>query len=178
MVVVGPTVLRFGPSAALGLRAGPVVRAIGLGAVRVQVQRMLANREATFLGHAHLALFDFGVVELFDASALDAHEVVVVRALVQLEHRLAGLEMMALEDAGLLELGEDPVHGGETHVQSLGHEDPVDVFRREVAHLAALEKLENSKPRPRGLQAYGFQVVDVGHERISASGRGPVSAMI
>src|SRR2546428_464551 len=129
---------------------------------------MLANRKTAFLGHADLSLFDFGVVKLFDASALYAHEVIVVAVLVQLEHRFAGLEMMALEDAGLLELGEDPVHGGKTHVQSLVHEDPVDILRRKVAHLAALEKLENAQPRTRRLQAYGLQVVDVGHDRISA----------
>src|SRR5438309_11885819 len=139
---------------------------------------MLANRKTAFLGHADLTLFDFGVVELFDASALYAHEVIVVAALVQLEHRFAGLEMMALEDAGLLELGEDPVHGGKTHVQSLGHEYPVHLLRREVAHLGALAQLENSKPRPRGLQAYRDAVVDVGHERISASGRVAVYSLL
>jgi len=34
---------------------------------------------------------------------------IVMAAFVQLEHRLAGLEMMALKDAGMLELREDAV---------------------------------------------------------------------
>src|SRR6266540_375062 len=82
----------------LGLRAG-FVRAIRLGALGVQLQRVLANRKAAFRGDTHLALLDFGVVELFDAPALHAHQMVVMAALVQLENRLVGLEMVALEDA-------------------------------------------------------------------------------
>src|SRR5258705_12073964 len=102
---------------------------------------------------------------------------IVMAALVQLEHRLAGLEMMALEDARMLELREDAVDGREADVQSLVHEDPIDVLGRQVAYLAVFEKLQDSEPRPRGLQAAGLQVVDVGHGGI-ASGRVPVSAMI
>ena len=43
-----------------------------------------------------LAPLDLGVVELLDAAALEAHQVVVVLALVELEHRLAGFEVVAL----------------------------------------------------------------------------------
>src|SRR6266850_8089211 len=109
----------------LALRAG-LVRAIRLGAVGVQLQRMLSNRKPAFRGDPDLALLDFGVIELFDASALHAHEMIVMAALIQLEHRLSGLEMMALEDTRLLELREDAVDGREADVQSLVHEDPID----------------------------------------------------
>src|SRR5437879_5808990 len=138
---------------------------------------MPANRKAAFGGDTDLALLDLGVVKLFDAPALHAHQMVVMAALVQLEHRLVGLEVVALQDAGLLELSEDAVDGGEAYVQSLSDESPIDVFGRQVAHLAVLEKLQDSQPRARGLQAAGFQVVHVGHGE-SPRGRMPVSAII
>src|SRR6266699_5607889 len=84
-------------------------------------------------------------------------------ALVQLENRLVGLEMVPLEDASLFELGEDAVDRGQSDVQSLVDENPIDVLGRQVAHLAVFEKLQDSQPRARGLQAAGLQVVDVGH---------------
>src|SRR5882672_6236597 len=124
---------------------------------------MLANREAALRGYPDLTLLYFRVIKLFDASALHAHEMIVMATLIQLEHRLAGLEMMALEDAGPFELRKDAVDRGQPDVQSLVHQNPIDVFGRQVAHLAALEKLQDSQPRARGLQAAGLQVVDVGH---------------
>ena len=45
---------------------------------------------------------------------------VVVPALVELEHRLAGLEMLAGEEAGLLELREHPIDRGEADVDAFG----------------------------------------------------------
>jgi len=65
---------------------------------------VIADHEAALLRDLDLALLDFGVVELLDPSAGDAHQVIMVATLVQLEHRLARLEVMALEDAGMLEL--------------------------------------------------------------------------
>ena len=67
----------------------PLVRAGGLVAHRVQRQRVVLQVEAVGLGHGALALLDLGVVELLDAAAGQAHQVVVVLALVELEHRLA-----------------------------------------------------------------------------------------
>src|SRR5258708_35460204 len=113
----------------LALRAG-FMWAIRLGAVGVELQGMLANRKAAFRGDPDLALLDFGVVKLFDAPALHAHEMIVMAALVQLENRLVGLEMVALEDAGLVELGEEAVDRGQPDGQSLVDDDPIDVFGR------------------------------------------------
>ena len=73
---------------------------------------MLVNGETAILGDFGLAPLDFGVHEFFNLSALQAHQVVVMGALVQLEHRLAGLEVMPDEDARLFELGEHAVYRG------------------------------------------------------------------
>src|SRR6266699_5721167 len=112
---------------------------------------MLANCKAALRGDPDLALLDFRVIKLLDAPALHAHEMIVMAALIQLEHRLAGLEMMALEDAGLFELGEDAVDRGKPDVQSLVHENPIDVLGRQVAHLAVSKSF---KIRSRGPVAF------------------------
>src|SRR2546421_12173502 len=102
----------------LGLRAG-FVRAMRLGALGVQLQRVLANRKAAFRGDTDLALLDLGGVELFDAPALNAHQMVVVAAFIELEHRLVGLEVVALEYTGLLELREEAADRSEAFVHAL-----------------------------------------------------------
>ena len=72
---------------------------------------MLAHDEAAFLGDLDLALLDCGVEELFDPAALQADQVVVVLSFIQFEYRLAGFEMVALQQARLLELGQHAIHG-------------------------------------------------------------------
>ncbi len=88
---------------------------------------------------------------------------VVVAALVQLEDRLAGLEMLAREQAGLLELREHAVDGGEADVDALGDERLVDVLGGQMAHLARLEELEDLAPRQRRLEAAFLQALHRSH---------------
>lgn len=42
---------------------------------------------------------------------------VMMRALIELEDRLAGLKMVAAQQSGLLKLGEDPVNGCQTDIK-------------------------------------------------------------
>ena len=107
---------------------------------------MAAQREAARARDVGLAFFDVGVVELLDAAALQAEEVVMVPALVQLEYRLAGLEVLTRKQAGLLELREDAVDRRETHIDALGEERLVDILRGEMPDLARLEALEDLSP--------------------------------
>src|SRR5438552_12035534 len=46
------------------------MRALGLGAFRVQVERVLGNLKAAVLGDFVLALFDFRIEKFFHAAAL------------------------------------------------------------------------------------------------------------
>ena len=107
---------------------------------------MAAEREAARARDGGLAFFDVGVVELLDAAALQAEEVVMVPALVQLEYRLAGLEVLTRKQAGLLELREDAVDRRETHIDALGEKRFVDVLRGEMPDLARFEELEDLAP--------------------------------
>ena len=124
---------------------------------------MAAEREAARASDVSLAFLDVGVVELLDAAALQAEEVVVVPALVQLEYRLAGLEVLTREQAGLLELGEDAVDRGETDIDALGEKGLVDVLRGEVPHFARLEELEDLAPGQCRLEPAVLQALHRAH---------------
>jgi hypothetical protein len=122
---------------------------------------VVADREAAFLRDPPLALLDLGVVELLDPAALHAHEVIVVARVVELEHRLARLEVMALQEPGLLELREHAIHRRQTDVEPVGHQQPIDVLGRQMPHRALLEELEDAQPRGGRLEADRLQVVGV-----------------
>src|SRR5262245_49731068 len=123
-----------------------------LHALGVQVERVVGDLEAALVRDLLLPLLDLRVVELLDAPALQANEMVVVPALVQLEHRLARLEMVAREQARLLELRQDAVNGREPDVEAFAQQLAVDVLGREVPYLRRLEQVDDLEPRRRGLE--------------------------
>src|SRR5579864_1146918 len=139
------------------------MRAPGLGAIGVQVERVLADFEPTLLGDLRLALLDLGVVELLDAAALHAHEVIVVLPLVELEHRLAGFEMMPDEQSSLLELGQYAIDGRKSDVETVGEQELVDVLGGEMANLRRLEQIDDLEAGNRRLETGAFEVVRVAH---------------
>jgi hypothetical protein len=61
------------------------------------VQRVFADPKSSILRDFLLALLDLRIIELFDPTALQANQVIVMPALVELENRLAAFEMMAPE---------------------------------------------------------------------------------
>src|SRR5688572_23721412 len=139
------------------------VRTVLLDAVGVQGERMPVKREAALARDLVLALLDVGVIELLDPAALQAHQVVVVAALVELVNRLAGLEVLAREQPRLLELLEHAVDGGEADVDAVGEERLVDVLRGQVPHLARLEQLQDLAPGQSRLKAAILQALHRGH---------------
>ena len=81
---------------------------------------MLVDRESALLRDLDLPLLDLGVEEFLDAPAGQAHEMVVMLLVVELEDRLARLEMMADQKPRLLELGQYAVNGGESDIEAFG----------------------------------------------------------
>ena len=65
---------------------------------------MVGDSEALGLGYGLLAVFDFGVVKLFDLAAVKANQVVVVLAFVELVQRLATFKLAAAQNTRLFEL--------------------------------------------------------------------------
>ena len=110
------------------------VRAVRLVAFGVEVERVLLDDETAFARNALLAAFDFLVVELFDVSALDADQVIVVRAVLFFVDGLAGFKMAAVEQAGLFKLGERAINGGQADIDVFAQQHLVDIVCRQVAN--------------------------------------------
>jgi hypothetical protein len=89
--------------------------------------------------------------------------VVVVLALVELEHRLAALEVAARQQAGLLELHQHPVDRGQADVGVVGQQCLEHVLGGHVALRTALEHLQDLDARQRGLQAAALDLVALVH---------------
>jgi hypothetical protein len=120
---------------------------------------MAVQLEAALLCDRVLPALDIGVVELFDAPALQAYQVIVMPALAQLEHRFAGFEVLAREQARVLELGQHSVNGREPDVDAFRDQLAIDIFRGEMPHLARLEKLEDLAARKRRLETAFLQAL-------------------
>ena len=142
------------------------MRAIGLDAIGVQMQRVLGDDETALLGDLILVFFDLGVVELLDPPALHAHKMIVMGACVEFEHGAAGFEMMPLQQAGMLELGQHAIHSGEAGIESVGDQDLVYVLRGQVPHFALFEQVENLEARRGGLEADGLEILRLAHALI------------
>ena len=128
-------------------------RAARLAAMAVQRHRVIAQLVAQPGGDRFLAFFDRLVDELFDAAAVQTHDMVVMRSLVELEHGHAVFEMVPRHQARGLELREHAIHRGEADVLVRFDQALVDAFGRHVTRRAALENFEDLEPRSRDLEA-------------------------
>ena len=88
---------------------------------------------------------------------------VVMVALVQFVHRFAGFEVVAQQDAGLLELGEHAVDGGDADFDAVFQQDAVNVFRTQVQIGVGFEQVEDFQARAGNFQTVVFQLGDVVH---------------
>ncbi len=81
---------------------------------------MLDDGEAAFPGNLGLSTLNFRIVEFLDTTALQTNQVVMVLTVLELEHGLARFEMVPLQQAGLLELGEHAIDGSQTYIGMFG----------------------------------------------------------
>ena len=120
---------------------------------------MFLDGETAFLGDAVLAFFDFSVHKLLDLAALQANQVVVVIALLEFEHCLVAIEMVAHQQASLLELREHAIYRGQSNVLAVVGEQAIHFFGGHVTLVALFEQIENFQARQRGFQA---DVLEIG----------------
>src|SRR5579885_1290780 len=120
---------------------------------------MIGQIEAGSLDDVALPLLDHLVDELLDAAALQADDVVVMVTLVDLEHRLAALEVMAGHETRGLELRQHTIDGCESYVLPGIEQLLVDILRAHVPVRCALQDLENAEARQSRLQSRLFQLV-------------------
>ncbi len=94
-----------------------------------------------------LKLLDFLVTELFHMSALQAHDMVVMTAFVELEHGFAALEMMAHQQTSLLKLRQYAIYGCQANIVTRIDHHLIDIFCGQVTLVAFLEQLKDFKTR-------------------------------
>lgn len=124
---------------------------------------MFANLETSLAGNFGLPAFDLCVIEFLDPPALQADQMIVVMPFVDLEDGPVLFEVVALEQAGVLELGQDPVYGGEADVHAFVHQHPVDILGGQVANRSPFEQFEHLEARCSRLEAGVFEITDVAH---------------
>src|SRR6185295_19267156 len=117
----------------------------------VQGHRVVTQFVSQARSDLFLTLFDGLVDELFDASTVQTHDMVMMRPLVQLEDRHAVFEMMARDQARGLELRENAVHRRETNILVRLNEPLVNALGGHVTGRTSLEDFEDLESRPRDL---------------------------
>jgi hypothetical protein len=120
-------------------------------------------REPALPGDSVLSPLDLGIEKLFDSPTLQAYEVIVVPAFIELEHRLAAFEMVTDEQAGLRELRQDAIHGCKADIHVFREQKPVNILGGEMPFLAGFEEIEDFESRQRGLEPHALQVARCSH---------------
>ncbi len=133
------------------------VPAIGFGAMPVQGERVVLKLESTCPGDFHLTFLDIGIDEFLDATTLQAYQVVVMLALVELEERATRLEIAALENTRLFELGEHAIHGGQPDVVLEFQKLAKNIFGAHVPVPTLLEDFQNLHAGRSGLETGAAQ---------------------
>jgi len=67
------------------------------GAMSIQSQCMIGNGKAAFLRNMVLALLNFLIVKLFNPPAIEAHQMIMMRACIEFKHGLTGFEMITMQ---------------------------------------------------------------------------------
>ena len=106
-----------------------------------------------------LALFDPRVHELFDLAAIQAHDVIVMLALVQLENSGGAFEMMSTDQTRGFELRENAVHGRKANVLVRLQQMLVDIFSTHVPRRRGAENFEDFQPWQRNFEAGFAQII-------------------
>jgi len=125
---------------------------------------VILDLELQLGGDSSLPLFDSGVHELFDLAAVKTDDMVVMLALVELEHRGGALEVMPRDQPGRLELRQHPIDGRKPDVLVRLEQVLINVLRAHVARRRGAEDFEDLEPRqrylePRLAQVAGFHVL-------------------
>lgn len=104
---------------------------------------MLMDFKAAAVGGLVLQLFDLFVAEFFHMPTLQADDMVVVAALVELEHRFAAFKVMPHQQAGLLELRQHAIHSRQPDIVASIDHYLIDVFGREMTFVAFFKQLKD-----------------------------------
>ena len=133
----------------------------------IQAERMVGDLETFGAGNVLLAAFNFSVKELLNPAAIEAHQMVVVLAFVELVDRFAAFKLAAGQQTGLLELHQHAVDGGQANVGAFVQDQAVHILGAHVALAAFVEQLQDRQSRQGGFEASVFQISMGEHARLS-----------
>jgi outer membrane protein assembly factor BamE len=131
--------------------------AVRLGAVTVERKRMVLKLKPARASDFHLPLLDLGIDELLDPPALQANQMVMMLAVIELEQGSSRLEVAAFENPCLFELRKNPINRRKANVVFEPQQLAKYILRAHVALTALLEDLQYFQPGGRGLQAAATQ---------------------
>lgn len=126
---------------------------------------MVNQLKAVFFGDFLLAALDGVIKELDDLAAFQAHHMVVMLFLGQLEDRVTAIEIMSYHQACRLELSQHTIDSRQSHVLPRFEQCLVDILRAEMVLVGGrFENLQDFYARQRDLEASLAQfMVLVGH---------------
>src|SRR5690625_4467324 len=118
----------------------------------VDVEGVIGHFIAETRGNRLSMTFDDFVNKFVHATTDNAENVVVVFPGIQLEARMAPLEMQPRDNTGRLELGQHTVNGGKIDLLARVDKRTINIFRAQVALLARFKQTENLAARRRHLE--------------------------
>lgn len=102
-----------------------------------------------------LPRLDCRIVKLFQMAALQAHDMIVMLALVQFKYGFTAFKIVAQQNAGHFKLGKHAIYGGQTDILSRGQQHFEYILRAEVPAFSTFKQIENLKTGQCNFQA-GF----------------------
>jgi outer membrane protein assembly factor BamE len=124
---------------------------------------VVRDHKALGLRYGLLALLYFGVVELFHSAAIETDHVVMVLPFIELVDGLAGFEVVAAEDPGLLELRQHSVYSGQADVGVLVEQLSKHILRSHVTLTTAMKNIKDFQSGTCGFEPIAFEFFDLDH---------------
>jgi hypothetical protein len=121
--------------------------------------------ESVLFGYILLQSLDFFANELDDIACFDADHMIVVIAVVQLEYRMATLEVVSCHEARRLKLRKDTIHSGKADIFTGLQQVLIKVLRTQMALLGTLENLENLQSGQSDFEAGFAKFLSLLHEQ-------------
>ena len=122
------------------------LRDFTLRADPVHIQAVVRQLIAQASGNIPLMLLYDLIDKFINPAAFHTEDMVMMVTLVQLEHRVPPLEMMACDQAGRFKLGQHPVNRCQANVFSRFQQYFIDVLRAMMTRVTALEDIEDLHP--------------------------------
>ncbi len=133
-------------------------------AIDIEVQCVFGQFETMFFRDGMLASFDFLIEKLFNVPALQTEQMVVMAAPVEFVNRLVIVEVMPDQNAGMLELGQHPIHGGQSHIHAIGKQETIDIVGGQMTLIGLFEQGKNFHARSGDFQSQGLELISTGHD--------------